>query len=250
MRLKDKTAIVTGAASGLGAGIAQGYIDEGAVVLLTDINEEKGQAVADSLGEKATFMRHDVTSEGDWEKVMAHFDQLDILVNNAGITSLGNIEQVTVESYRQMYDIDVLGVLLGCRFAIEKMKDGGPGSIINISSSTAVLNEPELAVYCSAKAAVLSINKTTALHCANNKYGIRCNAILPGIIQTEMLDFALSQVPEDQREAAMQRWSDKFPIGRIGKVAEINAAAVYLGSEEESGFTTGLEMLVDGGAAI
>jgi NAD(P)-dependent dehydrogenase (short-subunit alcohol dehydrogenase family) len=250
MRLENKTAVVTGAASGLGAGIAKAYIDEGACVLLTDIDEEKGQGVADALGENATFLKHDVTSESDWEKAMSHFDQLDILVNNAGVTSLGNIEQVTVESYRHMYDIDVLGVLLGCRFAIAKMKEGGPGSIINISSSTAVLNEPELAVYCSAKAAVLSINKTTALHCANNKYGIRCNAILPGIIQTEMLDFALSQVPDDQKEAALQRWYDKFPLGRIGKVSEINAAAIYLGSEEESGFTTGLEMLIDGGAAI
>lgn len=250
MRLDGKSAMITGAASGLGAGIAAGFVREGAKVLVTDVDDEKGILVAESLGAKAEYLHLDVTSAEDWRRCVEHFERLDIVINNAGVMSLGSIEEFTKEKFRLIYDVDVLGVFLGCRFAIEAMKKNGGGSIINIASSTAVVPEPEMPVYCSAKAAVTSISKSVALHCAKKGYGIRVNTILPGIIQTEMLEFGLSQVPADKKQEAMTRWKNKFPLGRIGQVEEVAAAAIYLASDRESGFTTGLDLLVDGGSAI
>jgi NAD(P)-dependent dehydrogenase (short-subunit alcohol dehydrogenase family) len=251
MRLENKTAIVTGAAAGIGASIARGFIAEGARVLITDIDEQKGKQLAEELGASASFLKLDVRSEQDWQGAMAHFDQLDILVNNAGITILGNIEQATVEDYQKMFDIDVMGVMFGCHYAVKKMKEGGPGSIINIASATAKLNESELSIYAAAKSAVLSFSKSTALYCAQQKYGVRCNAILPGIIWTELFDKILASLPtQEEKDEALQRWHNKFPMGRLGKASEISAAAIFLASEEESGFSTGIEIDVDGGATI
>lgn len=250
MRLQGKNAIITGAASGLGAGIAAAFIREGANVLLTDVNDSKGAMLAAELSPNAEYLHLDVTSEEEWGRCVEHFSSLDIVVNNAGISLLGSIEEVTKETFRSIYDVDVLGVLLGCRFAISAMKKNGSGSIINLASSTAVKPEPEMPVYCSAKAAVTSVSKSVALHCARNGYGIRVNTILPGLIQTDMLDYVLGQVPADKREEAMDRWKSKFPIGRLGRIEEVAAAAVYLASDSEAGFTTGLDLLVDGGSGI
>jgi NAD(P)-dependent dehydrogenase (short-subunit alcohol dehydrogenase family) len=247
MRLKDKTAIVTGAASGLGEGIVRRFAAEGARVILCDIDEEKGRAVTASIGECATFQKLDVSQENDWVTAISNTDQLDILVNNAGVTSLCNIEEINLETFRQEMDIDVFGLLLGCKHAIAKMKKQGNGSIINMSSSCAVRAEMEMIIYSAAKAAVSSVTKSVAMHCAKRDYGIRCNAILPGLFHTPILDQQLARAPDP--EEALKRWSAKMPIGRLGKVEEIAAMAVYLASDE-SGFTTGAELSIDGGATI
>lgn len=250
MRLEGKTALITGAAGGLGSTIARGFINEGANVVLTDLPDSNVEEAVSALGSRARFAALDVTDDKSWASVMDGIERLDVLVNNAGITSLGTIEEVSVEQYEQIFGVDVLGVLLGCKFAIEKMKSTGSGSIINISSSTSVSIEPQMATYCSAKAAVNNITKTAALHCCEQGYGIRVNVILPGLVQTAMLDDALAQVPPEQRETMLASWKAKMPIGRLGRLKEIVSAALYLASEAESGFTTGLEMLVDGGAGI
>lgn len=250
MRLADKTALITGAAKGLGAAIAHAFLNEGARVYLADIDDARGRAQADALGGDAQYIHLDISRDEDWANAMGEIDQLDVLVNCAGVTSLGSIEEVTLAKYRHEFDVDVFGVMLGCQHGISKMSAKGAGSIINFSSATAEISEPELAIYTSAKAAVVSLTKSTALHCLRSKNGIRVNCISPGIIQTEMLEGALAEVPEGEREEALKRWQSKVPLGRFGKPGEIASAALFLASEEESGFTTGINLFVDGGASI
>lgn len=246
MRLQGKTALVTGGASGLGEAIAHRYVAEGASVIIGDIDEAGGQAVAQAIGQAASFIKLDVSNADDWARAMEVADRLDILVNNAGITTHGSIEDVTIEQFRHEFEVDVIGVFLGCKYGVGKMKDHG-GSIINMSSLCGVRAQGDLVAYNAAKAAVTHMTKSVALHCAAKGYGIRCNSIHPGVIRTAILDKVLAQVPNPDEVYA--GWVSTHPIGRIGTPEEIAAAAVYLGSDE-SGFTTGAELRVDGGSSL
>lgn len=246
MRLQGKTALVTGGASGLGEAIARRFVMEGASVIIGDIDEAGGKTVAASIGQAASFVRLDVSHDNDWAAVMSMAEKLDILVNNAGITTHGSIEDVTIEQFRHEFEIDVIGVFLGCKHGVAKMKTHG-GSIINMSSLCGVRAQGDLLAYNAAKAAVTHMTKSVALHCAAKDYGIRCNSIHPGVIRTAILDKVLAQVPNPDEVYA--GWVSTHPIGRIGVPEEIAAAAVYLGSDE-SGFTTGAELRVDGGSSL
>ena len=246
MRLSGKTALVTGGASGLGEAIAQRYVAEGARVIIADIDLVAGQALAQSLGQAASFVKLDVSLAADWAAALAAVDQLDILVNNAGITTHGSIEDVTLEQFRHEFEVDVIGVFLGCQAGVAKMKQHG-GSIINMSSLCGVRAQGDLLAYNGAKAAVTHMTKSVALHCATKGYGIRCNSVHPGVIRTAMLDKVLGQVPNPDEVYA--GWVSTHPIGRIGTPEEIAAISVYLGSDE-SGFTTGGEFRIDGGASL
>ena len=246
MRLSGKTALVTGGASGLGEAIAQRYVAEGARVIIADIDLTAGQALAGSLGQAASFVKLDVSLAADWAAALAAVEGLDILVNNAGITTHGSIEDVTLEQFRHEFEVDVIGVFLGCQAGVAKMKQHG-GSIINMSSLCGVRAQGDLLAYNGAKAAVTHMTKSVALHCATKGYGIRCNSVHPGVIRTAMLDKVLGQVPNPDEVYA--GWVSTHPIGRIGTPEEIAAIAVYLGSDE-SGFTTGGEFRIDGGASL
>ena len=246
MRLSGKTALVTGAASGLGEAIARRYVAEGASVIVADIDVPGGQAVAQSLGQAASFVKLDVSHAADWDAALALTERLDILVNNAGITTHGSIEDVTLEQFRHEFEVDVIGVFLGCKAGVAKMKGRG-GSIINMSSLCGVRAQGDLLAYNGAKAAVTHMTKSVALHCATKAYGIRCNSVHPGVIRTAILDKVLAQVPNPEEVYA--GWVSTHPIGRIGTPDEIAAVAVYLGSDE-SGFTTGAEFRIDGGASL
>ena len=246
MRLSGKTALVTGAASGLGEAIARRYVAEGASVIVADIDVPGGQAVAQSLGQAASFVKLDVSLAADWDAALALTERLDILVNNAGITTHGSIEDVTLEQFRHEFEVDVIGVFLGCKAGVAKMKGRG-GSIINMSSLCGVRAQGDLLAYNGAKAAVTHMTKSVALHCATKAYGIRCNSVHPGVIRTAILDKVLAQVPNPEEVYA--GWVSTHPIGRIGTPDEIAAVAVYLGSDE-SGFTTGAEFRIDGGASL
>lgn len=245
MRLSGKTALVTGGASGLGEAIARRFVAEGASVIIADIDAANGQAVADSLGQAASFVQLDVSQGADWDAALALTERLDILVNNAGITTHGSIEDVTLEQFRHEFEVDVIGVFLGCKAGVAKMRDRG-GSIINMSSLCGVRAQGDLLAYNGAKAAVTHMTKSVALHCATKGYGIRCNSVHPGVIRTAILDKVLAQVPNPDEVYA--GWVSTHPIGRIGTPEEIAAVAVYLGSDE-SGFTTGAEFRIDGGAS-
>ena len=249
-RLSGKVALVTGAASGLGEAISRRFIAEGAAVVLTDVDAAAGSALAKDLGSAARFQRHDVTSEPEWLAALnvakTAFGKLDVLVNNAGITTMGSVEDLTVEQFRHMLDIDLIGVFLGCKLCIPFMKDAG-GSVINIASMASIRARPDLVGYNAAKAGVTHLTKSVALHYARQRYGIRCNSVHPGVIETSMIRKVLAQVPNPDEIYA--GFVAVHPIGRIGQPHEVGSIAVYLASDE-SAFATGAEFVVDGGSSL
>ena len=248
MRLQGKTALITGGSSGLGNAMVRRFVAEGAAVIIADIDDANGQALAAELGQQASFVHLDVAKEEDWQRALSGGASIDVLINNAGITTYGSIEEVTLEQFKHELDIDVIGVFLGCKYAVANMKAGGRGgSIINMSSLAGLRANGNLAAYNAAKAAVTLLTKSVAMHCATSGYGIRCNSIHPGVIHTPILDKVLAQVPNPDEVYAS--WVATHPIGRIGKPEEIAAMAVYLASDE-AGFTTGAEFKVDGGSSI
>ncbi|GBH31001.1 glucose 1-dehydrogenase [Sphingobium xenophagum] len=242
--LAGKTAFVTGGASGLGEAIARAYVAEGAAVIVADIDAAAGEALAAEIG--ARFVALDVTQEASWAQAVAPFERIDVLVNNAGITTLGSIEEITLDQFRHELDIDVLGVFMGTQAVLPKMKVHG-GSIINMSSLSGVKASSNLVAYNAAKAAVTLMTKSCALHFAEKGYGIRCNSIHPGAIHTPIIDKVLAQ--SDNPEALYQSFVDVHPVKRLGKPEEIAAMAVFLASDA-SAFATGAEFRVDGGASI
>jgi NAD(P)-dependent dehydrogenase (short-subunit alcohol dehydrogenase family) len=247
MRLSGKVALVTGGASGLGLAICHRFVAEGASIIIADIDEATGTSVAADLGDAARFERLDVTLEADWASVMTRLGSLDILVNNAGITTLGSIEDVTLEQFRREFEVDVVGVFLGCKAGVAKMRTGEGGSIINMSSMTGVRAQADLVAYNGAKAAVTHMTKSVALHCAKQGYGIRCNSVHPGLIRTPIIDKVLAQ--SDDPDSVYASWMEVLPIGRLGTPEEVAAICVYLASDE-SAFATGAEFRIDGGSTI
>jgi 3(or 17)beta-hydroxysteroid dehydrogenase len=189
-QLQDKVAIVTGAAKGLGAAIAQLFVAEGARVVISDIDADSGTRLAEKLGAAASFERHDVASEAEWEALIArtvtHFGRLDILVNNAGVIEVGNIETQTAQQWRLVNSVIADGTFFGCKHAVRTMKRDG-GVIVNISSVASLQGEPYAAAYVAAKGAVEALTRSVAVHCAQMKYPIRCNSLHPASIQTPMV---------------------------------------------------------------
>lgn len=242
--LAGKVAFVTGGASGLGEAIARAYVAEGASVIIADVDRAGGEALAAEIG--ARFVALDVTQQASWAQAVAPFERIDVLVNNAGITTLGSIEEITLDQFRHELDIDVLGVFMGTQAVLPKMKANG-GSIINMSSLSGVKASSNLVAYNAAKAAVTLMTKSCALHFAEKGYGIRCNSIHPGAIHTPIIDKVLAQ--SDNPEALYQSFVDVHPVKRLGKPEEIAAMAVFLASDA-SAFATGAEFRVDGGASI
>lgn len=249
-RLEGRIAIVTGAASGLGQGIARRFVREGATVVMTDI-DPAGAAEAEAAGAQALFLTHDVSREADWQAVMAtvesRFGRLDILVNCAGVTLMGSVEDVSLEAFDRTWAINTRGALLGCRGAIALMKRSDGGAIINIASVSSFKPMAELVAYNASKAALALMSQSIALHCAKSGYGIRCNTISPGVIRTAMLEKVIAQV--DDGEALMAGYKAMHPIGRIGEPEDIASMAVFLASDE-SRFVTGVNYAVDGGLGI
>ena len=250
MRLEGKTALITGGSSGLGNAMARRFVAEGAIVIIADIDEENGRALALELGDKARFELLDVSLEDHWQRVLESGTSIDILINNAGITTYGSIEELTLDQFRHEFEVDVVGVFLGSKYGVANMKanpKGTGGSIINMSSLAGVRATGSLTAYNAAKAAVTHMTKSVAMHCATNGYRIRCNSVHPGVIYTPILDKVLAQVPNPDEVYA--GWVAIHPIGRIGQPEEIAAIAVYLASDE-AGFTTGAEFRVDGGSSM
>ena len=244
-RLQDKIAVVTGGASGIGEGIVRRFCAEGATVLVADVDETNGAAVALECG--AEFVRLDVSSEQAWsalaEKVRADYGHLDVMINNAGIVSNADIMTVDVATWNQLLSINLTGMMLGCQTAIALMRDnpaGAQGSIVNTASSTSYLAIPDVA-YTTSKAGVVGLTKSVAVTCANAGLQIRCNSIHPGATLTNILKTAIAQAPEV--EAACNQMS---PLGRMGTVDEVAAMALFLASDESS-FCTGGQFPVEGG---
>lgn len=238
-RLQGKTAIITGAAQGMGAAHARKFIEEGAKVVLTDLNEEKGKAFAAELGERALFIKHNVTSAADWESVVSQaegaFGPVDVLVNNAGITMAKSILQLTEEEYRRIVDINQVSVFLGMKAVIPSMQKAGGGSIVNISSMNGLV--AGAIGYTDTKFAVRGMTKAAAIECAN--YGIRVNSVHPGVIATPM-------VVQEDTKAAVEAFAKHIPLKRVAQSEEVSNMVLFLASDEAS-YSTGSEFVVDGG---
>ena len=244
-RLDGKIAIVTGAATGLGRADAEALVREGARVVATDINETAGHELAAKLNAarpgSALFLAQDVRDEARWTQVVAecvsHFGGLHVLVNNAGVVVIATPETCTLEQFRFQNQVMSEGVFLGCRSSIPAIRASGGGSIINMSSMASHLGYPVYFAYSAAKGAVRAMTKSVAVHCQTNKYGIRCNSIHPGAIETQMVRDATRELGME-----MSMW-EQSPTG-LGQPSDVANVVVFLASDE-SRYINGAEILVD-----
>ncbi len=246
-RLLDKVALITAAADGIGRATATRFVEEGAQVVVTDINEEGVMEVARDLG--AIGLRQDAGEEADWEGVMAatreRFGKLDVLVNNAGIGgSPGDIERQSVDDYHNVLRVNVDSTFIGSKLAIRLMKAQGGGAIVNVSSVHGIKAAPYEAAYSAAKGAIRLLTKSIAAHCAHAGYGIRCNSIHPGYVLTTQMVKWINDQP-DAEQLLAQLTSD-HPIGFLGEPADIANGVLFLASDE-SRYMTGAELVMDGG---
>ena len=247
-RVDGKIALVTGAASGIGLQASLRLAEEGARVMMTDINVENGKKEAEKLGRNAEFLKLDITLEEDWISVLREtvkrFQSLDILVNSAGMVLIADVEQISLEDWRQVHAVNLDGTFLGCKHGVRVMKEFGAGSIINLSSVSGLIGGFNLAAYNSSKGAVRMLSKSVALHCARSGYGIRCNSIHPTFIETPMLESMIQDAPDPEK--ARQTLIRQVPLKRIGTTDDVAKMIVYLASDEST-FVTGTEMVIDGG---
>lgn len=245
MRLKDKVALISGGARGMGAVEAELFASHGAKVALGDVLIEEGQMTAAKIveqGGEAHFQPLDVTDEGQWasivEETVSRFGRVDVLVNNAGIYRIAPIEQTSVDMLRQILEVNVTGVFLGTREVIPQMRKQGGGSIINISSTAGLAGSANSSAYQASKGAVRIFTKSTAIEHVGA--GIRANSVHPGVIDTDMIAELLSD-PEERRMRI-----ESVPLKRVGTAMDVAYAVLYLASDESS-FVTGAELVVDGG---
>lgn len=249
MRVKDKVALVTGGGSGLGEATCLRLAEEGALVVVSDINEASAKAVADAIGGVAWSAHQDVTDEARWrelvDEIVERHGRLDILVNNAGIALVGNVEESSLEDWRKTQSINLDAVFLGTREAIRAMK-AGSGSIINISSIEGIIGEPVVPAYNASKGGVRTFTKSAALHCAAEGYAIRVNSVHPGFIGTAMVSGAVATMSEEDGNAFQERIVGNIPMGRMGEPRDIANGVLYLASDESS-YVTGSELVIDGG---
>ena len=250
-RLKNKIAIITGSAKGIGRETAKLFAREAARIVVTDIDEAGGHDTVDEIkaaGGQAMFLPHDVRSEAAWKTVIAKvcesWGRPSVLINNAGVGVSGNVEDTEWESWRTVMSVNLDAVFLGVQQAVRVMKVGGGGSIVNLSSIEGLIGDPNLAAYNASKGAVRLLTKSAALYCASAGYNIRVNSIHPGFIRTPMVEAGMRRSGDPQ--AAEAAIAAKHPLGRIGEPIDIAYGALYLASDE-SKFMTGSELVIDGG---
>lgn len=250
-RLKDKIALITGGSKGLGEADARLFAQEGAFVVIADIDVAKGQALAHELGDSVRFLELDVRSEASFksviDRVVADHKKLDVLVNNAGVVKPGSPESITEEDYRFVMSVCVDGVIFGCKHAIPAITASGGGSIVNISSVASIQGVPYSAGYSAAKGAVEAYTRTVAVHCKMNNLKVRCNSVHPGAFLTPMLDEMLANVAKAGGEA-----SDQFKrrvSGTMGDPADVARLVLFLASDESS-YITGQRFVIDNGDGV
>ena len=246
-KLDGKVAVITGAASGMGAATAQLFASEGARVLVTDMNEAKGQDVAEKLGPNGEFKRVDVSREEDIadavDQVQSGWGRLDVMFNNAGFGGArGPIESISEADFDLTVDVLLKGVFFGMKHAAPIMKQQGFGSIISTASVAGLQAGESPHLYTATKAAVIHLTKSVALELGQQ--GIRVNAICPGVVATPL---AHGPLDEERRKKFRDRFGRHQPIGRVGEAEDIAQAALFLASDDST-FITGTAMVVDGGA--
>ena len=250
-RLKGKVAIITGGANGIGRAICERFYKEEAIVIIADMNKTAGQEVARHLGEQASFSQLDVREKDQWhslvEKTVREHGKLDVLVNNAGILSTSSrqsVEDVNLEEWRSVQSVNVEGVFLGCQAAVGVMKSVG-GAIINLSSVAGLIASPGILAYGASKGAVRQLTKSIAVDCARKGYGIRCNSVHPGLINTDMGQNSMHMGGGNPEENYKNRVA-LTPMGEAGSPIDIANGVLFLASEEAR-HVTGAELVIDGG---
>ena len=249
-RVANKVAIVTGAASGVGKEDALVLAREGAKVVLTDVNEEAGQAVARQIGaEQALFVKHDIADEQQWKDVIARteekFGGLDIVVNNAAILIYGNIEDTNLADWQKIQRVNSDGYFLGCHYGLKAMRKRPSGSIVNMSSMAGIGGVSSFCAYSASKGAVAAMTRSIAAHCRMNLYKIRCNSIHPDGIATPMVT-GLHQTMPKGKQSAVRMMDPKQLQARFAQPADIANLVLFLASDE-SRFINGAEYRIDNG---
>lgn len=234
-RVDGKVALISGGARGMGASHARLLVKEGAKVVIGDILENEGKALADELGEAARYVRLDVTQPDQWEAAVATatgaFGKLNVLVNNAGIVALGPLKSFDLAKWQKVIDVNLTGTFLGMRVAVEPMTAAGGGAIINVSSIEGLRGAPLVHPYVASKWAVRGLAKSAALELA--KFNIRVNSIHPGFVRTRMTAY----LPDDVVT---------IPLARPAESMEVSTFVLFLASDESS-YATGSEFVMDGG---
>lgn len=247
-QLTGKRALVTGGARGLGRAAAEMFRAEGARVVVTDVDVEEGTRVAESLGGESIFVSHDVTDPAAWHSVLdtivSRFGGIDILVNNAGIGHFESIETMSLATWSKTLDVNLNGVFLGTKLAIEAMKRDG-GAIVNVASIEGLIADAALPAYNASKGAVRLLTRSSAIHCARSGYRIRVNSVCPGFVDTRMVSNALAALGDAAQDAAAATLA-RIPMGRFAQPVEIASAILFLASDASS-YMTGADLVVDGG---
>ncbi|HBV22735.1 MAG TPA: 3-alpha-hydroxysteroid dehydrogenase [Jeotgalicoccus sp.] len=238
-KLLDKVAIVTGGARGMGESHVRRFVEEGAKVVFTDINEEVGEQLSAELGDNALFVKHDVTDEAGWQEVVekteAAFGPVNVLVNNAGISMSKSIFDMSVEDYKKIIDINQVSVFIGMKAVLPSMQKAEGGSIVNISSMNGIVGGA--IGYTDSKFAVRGMTKAAALQVGH--LGIRVNSVHPGVIETPM-------VTEGDAVEQIKEFAKHIPMRRMAQSEEVTNMVLFLASEESS-YSTGSEFIIDGG---
>ena len=259
--LSGRKALVTGAAQGLGQGMAEALAAAGATVMVADLQEEAGGTVAKSLGEEHGFVHLDVSDESSWERAVGEtvdrLGGLDILVNNAGIEITSLITEIDAADVRRMLEVNVLGTALGIKHGLRAMRPGGAagngGSIVNIASVAATIAFPAISVYSATKSAVDRLTRVAAMESGKLGYGVRVNCIYPGLVPTAMGAGLADDVANlglfESPEAAVGAVVELTPAGRLGDVQDMADVVVFLASDQ-SKFITGAGIPVDGGMGM
>ena len=247
-RLENKIAIITGASKGLGEADSRRFIEEGATVIMTDIDTDAGQKLAAELGDKAEFHEQDVRDEETWKSlingVVDRHGGLDVLVNNAGVVQPGSIEDQTIEEWDFIMDVSARGAFLGCKYGVKAMRESGGGSIINMASIASIQGEDRIAAYSAAKGAIQGLTLSIAAFGAKNGLNIRCNSLHPSGIVTPMVTNIRDLISNN--EAAKKLLVPEEELGEPNDVANM---VVFLASDE-SKFINGTATAIDNGKSI
>ena len=240
-RFEGKVALVTGGSRGMGAATVRRLHSEGASVVVADILDDDGKALADELGDRVRFIHLDVASEDQWQDAIAQtereFGKLDVLVNNAGILKFNALTDVPLEEFRQVIDVNLTGVFLGMKHAIPAMKRAGKGAIVNVSSTEGMAATLFCGAYTASKFGVRGITKAAALEYAADN--IRANSVHPGGMDTPMTRAVMD-------ETGRKYVASKVPMKRMGTPEDVAGVIAFLASDDAA-YTTGAEVLIDGG---